>query len=80
VKSKNDIRKKTKAQPLLDELTTDVSFQKYVLEKALGEKFSGNCYIMYLNKEFVKDGEITPKDILMQELVNDELMTYDAIE
>ncbi len=80
VKSKNDIRTKTKAQTLLDELSADVSFQKYVLEKVLGKKFSGNCYIIYLNKEFIKHGEITPKDILVQELVNDDLMTNDAIE
>lgn len=80
VKSKNGIRSTNKAQTLLDELATDVSFQKYVLQKTLGEKFSGNCYIVYLNKEYVKHGEIDPKDIILQELINDELMTDDAIE
>lgn len=80
VKSKNGIRSTNKAQTLLDELSTDVSFQKYVLEKTLGEKFSGNCYVVYLNKEFLKHGEIDPKDIILQELVNNDLMTDDAIE
>jgi hypothetical protein len=80
VKSKNTIRSTNKDQTLLDELVTDVSFQKYVLEKTLGEKFSGNCYIVYLNKEFVKHGEINPNEIITQEIVNNDLMTNDAIE
>ena len=80
VKSKNSIRNDNKDQTLIDELVADVSFQKYVLEKTLWEKFSGNCYIMYLNKEFKKHGEIIPSEILKQELVNDDLMTNDAIE
>ena len=80
VKSKNTIRSTNKDQTLLDELTTDVSFQRYVLEKTLGEKFSGNCYIVYLNKEFVKHGEIDPKGIITQEIVNNDLMTNDEIE
>lgn len=80
VKSKNTIRSTNKDQTLLDELVTDVSFQKYVLEKTLGEKFSWNCYIVYLNKEFTKHGEIDPKEIIIQELVNNDLMADDAIE
>jgi hypothetical protein len=40
VKSKNAIRKDNKAQTLDDELAADVSFQKYVLERTLGKKFS----------------------------------------
>jgi hypothetical protein len=35
---------------------------------------------MYLNKEYTKHGEINPSDILLQERVNDDLMTDDAIE
>lgn len=80
VKSKNAIRDDNKDQTLMDELVADVSFQRYVLQKTLGEKFSGNCYIMYLNKDFKKHGEIIPSEILKQELVNDDLMTDDAIE
>ena len=80
VKSKNTIREANTDQTLVDELVTDVSFQKYVLEKTLGERFSWNCYIIYLNKEFKKHGEIIPSEILKQELVNHDLMTDDAIE
>jgi len=80
VKSKNAIRSDNKDQTLIDELTTDVSFQRYVLTKTLGEKFSGNCFIIYLNKEFIKHGEIHPQEILLQEQVNNDLMTDDAIE
>lgn len=80
VKSKNAIRADNKDQTLIDELTTDVSFQRYVLTKTLGEKFSWNCFIIYLNKEFVKHGEIHPQEILLQEQVNNDLMTDDAIE
>jgi len=35
VKAKNSIRKKSKAEPLLDDLIADVSFQDYVLKRAL---------------------------------------------
>ncbi|MEI6425887.1 MAG: DUF2779 domain-containing protein [Candidatus Absconditabacteria bacterium] len=80
VKSKNTIRADNKDQNLIDELMTDVSFQKYVLEKSMGDLFSGNCYIVHLNKEFKKHGEIDPSEILVQELVNNDLMTNDAIE
>jgi len=80
VKSKNSIRNDNKDQTLIDELVADVSFQKYVLQKTLGEKFSGNCYIVYLNKDFKKHGEIIPSEILKQELVDDDLMTDDAID
>jgi len=80
VKSKNSIREKTKAEPLLSDLCADISFQRYVLQKTLAEKFSGNCYITHVNKEYVKHGEIAPQGILIQECVNDELMTDDEIE
>ncbi len=80
VKSKNTIRETNTDQTLADELITDVSFQKYVLQKSLWEKFSWNCYIIYLNKEFKKHWEIIPSEILKQELVNNDIMTDDAIE
>jgi hypothetical protein len=54
VKSKNDIRKKTKATPLLDDLCYDVSFQSYVLSQVLGDLFSGKSFLAYLNKEYIK--------------------------
>ena len=80
VKSKNTIRADNKDQTLIDELVTDVSFQKYVLEKTLGKLFSWKCYIIHLNKEFKKHGDINPSEILLQEVVNNDMMTNDAIE
>jgi hypothetical protein len=54
VKSKNSIRSKTKAAPLLDDLIYDVSFQSYVLSQVLGDLFSGKSFLAYLNKEYIK--------------------------
>jgi len=55
VKAKNTIRKKTKAAPLLDDLIADVSFQDQVLRGALGMMYSGNTYIIHLNKKYKKN-------------------------
>lgn len=80
VKSKNSIRSNNKSKTLIDDLIADVSFQKYLLKKTLWKKFSWDCYLVYLNKEFRKNWEINPSEIILQELVNDDLMTDDAIE
>ncbi len=72
VKSKNSIRKKMKAEPLLEDLQADVSFQHYVVQQALGDAYSGKVYLMYLNKEYVKNGDITPQELLKQEEVTKE--------
>ena len=42
----------------------DVSFQKYVYEKA-GLKIR-NCYLMHINNEYVKDGEIESAELFVQ--------------
>lgn len=80
VKAKNSIRKKTKAEPLLDELIADVSVQRRVLQIALKEKFSGKCYLAYVNKEYTKNGHINPKEIIIQEEVSSELLEDANIE
>jgi hypothetical protein len=59
-----------------DEHLHDVSFQKYVYEKA-GLKIR-NCFLMHVNGEFVKDGEINPKEILVQQEITGEVK--EAIE
>lgn len=74
VKAKNSIRKKTKNEPLLDQLIADISIQHRVLTRTLGEKFSGRCYIAHLDKEFRKDGPVDPKMITITEDVTGELM------
>ena len=80
VKSKNSIRKKTKAEPLLEDLQYDVSFQSYILKQVLGDLFSGKSYLAYLNKEYVKDGEINAKGLLVLEDVSNELLSDETIE
>jgi|GEM_PF-3325360 len=56
VKSKNAVRKKSKTRigDLLPELQADMSFQHVVLQKALKEKYSGRAFIVYVNKEYVR--------------------------
>lgn len=80
VKAKNGVRKKTKANDLLDDLQADVSFQHYVLKKILKEKYSGNAFLVYLNKEYVRHGDIVPVDLLLREEVTSELKKDEAIE
>ena len=80
VKAKNSIRKKTKAEPLLDELIADVSIQRRVLAQVLWEKFSGRCYLAFLNKEYSKNGEIDPQELSKQEEVSEEVLEDANIE
>lgn len=80
VKAKNSIRKKTKAEPLLDELIADVSIQDRVLRKVLWERYSWTCSIAYLNKAYTKDWTINPQDIIIQENVSQELLEDTNIE
>jgi len=49
----------------------DIAFQKFVCEKAgLNIK---SCYVYYLNKEFVKDGDIDPEQLVLKEDVFDKV-------
>lgn len=80
MKSKNSIRKKSAHEPLLDDINYDVSFQHFVLNKAIPDMFSGNTYVYYLNKEFIKDGPIDPELIIKQEEVTQELIDVALIE
>jgi hypothetical protein len=74
VKAKNSIRKKTKDEPLLDELIADVSIQHWVLKQALGDRYSGRCFIAHLNKEYIRHGEIDPRALIITEDVTSELL------
>jgi len=80
VKSKNSIRKKNNGEKLLEELNFDISFQKYVLKKCLWNKFSGECFLVYLNKEYVRNGEIIAENLLKIENVTKELLEDKEIE
>ena len=80
VKSKNSIRKKTKAAPILEDLLYDVSFQSYVLTDVLWDLYSGKTFLAYLNKDYIKHWDVFPKSLLVLEDVTDELLSRDTIE
>jgi len=87
VKAKNKIHKESrsansdvKVGGVITDLLADVSIQNYVLRRALGDKFSGKCYIAYLNKEYIRHGEIDPTQLIQQEFVSHELRPDIEIE
>jgi len=49
----------------------DVSFQKYVCERA-GLKIR-HCILMHVNSEYVKDGDIEPKDFFFQADITEQV-------
>lgn len=50
----------------------DVSFQKYVYELS-GLKIK-NCYLMYVNNEYVKEGDIEPEKLFNKEDITKEVI------
>ncbi len=56
----------------------DLAFQKYVCEKA-GLKIN-KTFVIILNKEFIKDGEINPKELSATEEVTEKVNLVDDIE
>jgi len=53
-----EVKSSTEAKP---EHITDVAFQKYVYEKA--DVKIRHCYLMHINNEYVRKGEINPKQL-----------------
>jgi len=51
----------------------DVAFQKYVYEKA-GLKIR-KCFLMHINSEYVRSGQIEPKELFIQADITDEVST-----
>jgi hypothetical protein len=49
----------------------DLAFQRYVLEKA-GFKIN-KCFVIFLNKEYVKSGKIDPKELISKEEVTEKV-------
>ena len=80
VKTKNSIRKTTKNKALKEELLADVSFQRYVVSQALWNLFSGNCYLVYLNGEYIRQGELDIQQLIQKEEVSWELWSDEIIE
>ncbi len=56
----------------------DLSFQKYCYEKA-GLKIR-KCFLMHINNEYVKKGEIKPKEIFVIEDVTKEVEAIEKVE
>ncbi len=80
VKAKNSIRKKSKAEPLLDDLIADISFQDYILKQALWIMYSWKTYILHLNKQYVKQWKINFSELIIKDDVSEEMMESSLIE
>jgi len=70
-----EIKSTTKVKP---QHIPDLAFQKYVLEKA-GIKIN-KCFIIFLNKEYVKKGEVNAKKLVSKEEVTEKVDLISNIE
>ncbi len=61
-----------------DEHIPDLAFQKYICEKN-GIKIK-NCFIEYINKDYIKQGNVIPNELVLQEDVTGEVNQIDDIE
>lgn len=74
IKSKNAIKGKSVWAAIYDDLVYDISFQYYVVSKVMWSRFSGNISLVYMNKDFVKNGPINPEQIFIQENCRDSVL------
>lgn len=74
------IRKKSKTADLLEDLEADVSFQHFMLQQVLKERYSGRAFISYMNREYVRHGDIDPSELIIQEEVTKELKKDEAVK
>jgi len=70
-KDKWDIIEVKGSTRVKDDHFDDVSFQKYVYEKA-GLRIN-KCFLMHINKEFIKKGDIEPKELLKTDDITKEV-------
>jgi len=56
----------------------DLAFQKYVYEKT-GLKIR-KCFVLHVNKEYVKQGEINPQELLTQTEVTEKVEAIEEVE
>ena len=66
------------ATKVKDEYNSDLAFQKYICEKN-GIKIK-NCFIEYINKGYIKQGNIIPNELVLQEDVTEDVNKVDDIE
>ncbi len=74
IKSKNAIKWKSVWAAIYDDLVYDISFQHYVVSRVLWSKFSGAISLVYMNKDFVKDGPVDPEQLFIQENCRDSVL------
>jgi len=55
----------------------DLAFQKYVCKKSGIE--INNCFIEYINKDYIKQGNVTPGELVLQEDVTEKVNQIDDI-
>lgn len=70
-KDKWDIIEVKSSTEVKDVNIQDVAFQKYVYEKE-GLKIR-RCFLMHVNNEFIKKGEINPKDFFVKEEITEKV-------
>mgnify|MGYP001322470822 CR=1 FL=1 len=70
-----EIKASTKQKP---QHIPDLAFQKYVLEKA-GLKVN-KCFVLHLNKEYIKKGKINPKKLCEIEEVTEKVNLVEDID
>lgn len=70
-----EIKASTKQKP---EHIPDLAFQKFVCEKA-GLNIE-KCFVLHLNKDFIKNGEINPKELSIIEEVTEKVNLIDDVE
>jgi len=63
-----EIKASTKSKP---QHIPDLAFQKYVLGKSGLE--INKCFVIFLNKEYVKNGKINPKELISEEDVTEKV-------
>jgi len=79
VKSKNRIRNNSTESRLYDDIRSDLSVQAYVLHHVLGRRFSGRCFVVYLDRDYVCLGQETTTDLLKIDMVSSELSGSDEL-
>ena len=70
-----EIKSTTKSKP---QHIPDLAFQKFVIEKT-GLKIN-KCFLIYLNKEYIKNGKINPEKLIVQEEVTEQVNEVQDIE
>jgi hypothetical protein len=61
-----------------DEYIPDMASQKYICEKN-GIKIK-NCFIEYINKDYIKQGNVIPNELVLQQDVTDDVNQINDIE